>query len=341
MAPIRRINGVKAYVSRGKTYAYHRRTGKRLKSPYGSAEFFVELAALEKLHTQQAITLPGTWGALVRLYRTSAKWGGLALRTRQDYERVFGYLGDLDRMPLPQWTRGFVNQLRDKALQQRKRRFANYVISVVQAVFTWAVDNEHVDENSHPARRIKKVKRPKGLERANRPWSRDEFKKILTAPAHIKAPLLLAGVLGWRAGEIVSRPRSDYDQKANTIKRIASKSGKLVKTPVPNIVAEALDALYPHDAVTLVVTSRKRPWTTGGFTTSMLKWMHENIAPDVTVHGLRHTCGTSLRELGYDLQTIADMLGQENVEVADWYSRDADLSKKLAGVVERLDKELG
>jgi integrase len=57
-------------------------------------------------------------------------------------------------------------------------------------------------------------------------------------------------------------------------------------------------------------------------------------------HGLRHTCGTLMRELGFDLQTIADMLGQEEPGMAGWYSRDAELEGKLQNVVEKIDRHL-
>ena len=62
------------------------------------------------------------------------------------------------------------------------------------------------------------------------------------------------------------------------------------------------------------------------------------VEPGLTIHGLRHTCGTLLRELGFDKDTIADMLGQEDAGMAEWYARDADLQRKLGGVVKKLDR---
>jgi hypothetical protein len=35
-----------------------------------------------------------------------------------------------------------------------------------------------------------------------------------------------------------------------------------------------------------------------------------------------------MRELGFDKDTIADMLGQEDAGMAEWYARDADLERK-------------
>ena len=166
------------------------------------------------------------------------------------------------------------------------------------------------------------------------------------APKHLLAPILLCGALGWREGEAIVRPRGDYDRDAKKIKRVSAKSGKLVKTPVPKLVSDALDALFPHDAVTLLVNSCGLPWTQDGFRASVFKFFHKLeegglVAPGLTIHGLRHTHATIMRELGFDLQAIADMLGQEEAGMAAWYSREAELEDKLAKVVARMDASLG
>jgi hypothetical protein len=43
---------------------------------------------------------------------------------------------------------------------------------------------------------------------------------------------------------------------------------------------------------------------------------------------------------GIDERTIADVFGQKTVEMARHYSRRADKSRRLKGVVEKLDAEL-
>ena len=50
-----RIPGVKAYVSKDRLYAYHRKTGHRFKATYGSAAFWQELHEVEaRAKTQPA-----------------------------------------------------------------------------------------------------------------------------------------------------------------------------------------------------------------------------------------------------------------------------------------------
>ena len=58
------------------------------------------------------------------------------------------------------------------------------------------------------------------------------------------------------------------------------------------------------------------------------------MQPGLTIHGLRHTVATILREEGFDERTIADALGQRSESMAP---RDADLTKKMTTVVESFD----
>jgi hypothetical protein len=51
-----KIKGVKAYVSNGKPYACHRKTGTPLRSPFGTAEFLAELAAIEASMKARKVT---------------------------------------------------------------------------------------------------------------------------------------------------------------------------------------------------------------------------------------------------------------------------------------------
>ena len=67
------------------------KTGVRLKAEFGTAAFFVELAALErKLKREES--LPGTLGRLFALYRASPTFADLAPSTRDGYIRMMSLL---------------------------------------------------------------------------------------------------------------------------------------------------------------------------------------------------------------------------------------------------------
>ena len=99
--------------------------------------------------------VPGTFGALVRSYRNSSVFLTLKARSRRDYLYVLDWLRGLDGMPIAQIDFSFVAKLRDKAFRQRKRRFANYVLSVVSVLFTHGVEMKLAKAN--PVREVRKV----------------------------------------------------------------------------------------------------------------------------------------------------------------------------------------
>lgn len=341
-----RVPGVKIYASKGIQYAYDRASGERLTPPLaiGSPEWWGKLQAIRERAKPAPKERPGTWGALVTSYRGSERFRTeLAPRTRADYQRVLDWLATWDDVSLDRWTRSFVAGLRDRAQREHRRRFANYVLSVVSVVFAHGMERDKVSHN--PVRDVAKVRRPKGLQRANRPWSNEEWDVVTkAAPPHLLAPILLGGLLGYREGEMVSVKRDTWNRTTNTLARISAKSGKLVRVPAPEIVAQALQALPKHDAVTLLVNSRGRPWRLDGFRGSFFRLIRKleadgQIADGLTFHGLRHRTATMMRQFGFDTRTIADMLGQETEGMAAHYAREADLEPKLRGVVKRFDRE--
>lgn len=65
------------------------------------------------------------------------------------------------------------------------------------------------------------------------------------------------------------------------------------------------------------------------------------IGPGLTLKGLRHTVATILAEIdGIDERAIADVLCHKTVEMARHYSRHADKSLRIAGVVKKFDAEV-
>jgi integrase len=141
---------------------------------------------------------------------------------------------------------------------------------------------------------------------------------------------------------LTNEPRG-VDQLLPMSRYMTAKSGKVVKTGAPQVIVAALEALFPHDATTLLVSSRNRPWTSSGFQTSFFALIRKlekkgQIGLGLTCHGLRHTAATRLREAGFDLQTIADMLGQDTQGMAELYSREADLKDMMQKVVEHIDE---
>ncbi len=186
------------------------KSGVRIEPPHtcGTPEFFAALNEAEAKHKAKA-TVPGTFGALVRSYRSSSVFLTLKARSRRDYLHVLDWLRGLDGMPLAQMDSAFVAKLRDKAFRQRKRRFANYVLSVISVLFTHGVELRLAKTN--PAREVRKVRRPTELPIPNRAWTVAEKQVVLdTAPPHLIAPIAIARWTGLREGDIIKLARTAY-----------------------------------------------------------------------------------------------------------------------------------
>lgn len=338
--------GIKSYFESktGKRYSYHRATGKRVMAEYGTAEFVAEVARLnEEAAERPKPTTADTLGELIVLYR-AVQFQSLSERTRADYQKVFDYLTPMHGLGLSTFTSGGVVKIRDKAFAKHKRRFANYVVAVLSVLFEFACERELVEKNP-VIRRVKKIRRPKGTPDANRPWTdKERFVVLREAPMQLRVPLALCAYIGLREGDALAFQRASYN--GQDIEVVTSKAGVRVWWKCPRALKLVLDtapAGKEKAAPYMCLTSRLQPWTESGFRASWrrLKLRLEKegkIGPGLTIHGLRHTVATYLRQEGFDSRTIADALAQKREEMAMHYSKTADLRKKMVAVTEAIDR---
>lgn len=343
-----RVKGFKLWKDKktGNHYCYHRTTKTPInlkKNPIGSAGFFAECQRIAALVERGEKAKPGTLGLIIQRYRAHRAFTDLAERTKADYQRVFDYLKPIANTPLMWFTPPRVVRIRDKAGEDKGRRFGTYVKAVLSVVFSWSVERGYMASN--PAFKIKAIGRPKDAPEANRPWTDAERHAVLdAAPPHILLPVAIMMFTGMDPQDAVRLPRSAIMDGNIDTRR--GKTGQPIKLPVLPQLREVLGAAPVHSAVTVCTTSRGRPWTVAGLRASWRKVRLKleqagEIEPGLTMKGLRHTVATILAEMeGMDERTIADMLGQKTTEMARHYSRRADKTRKLTGVVENFGAEL-
>jgi integrase len=333
-----RIKGLKRYRSKGRWYAYHRKTGIRLKAEFGTGGFIAELASIErKLKTTEA--LPGTLGLLFCSYRKSPAFTDLAPASRQGYGRMMNLLKPLDTMPLVELSSQFVARLRDRVAAKHGRRQANYVMAVISVAFEHGKEHGIVSEN--PVKGVKRVKRARDAKSANRPWTLDECRTVINSiPEQLRMPVALGMFTGLRKGDVLALTKAAI--RNGRIWRRTNKTGQEVSIPVHPDLAHLLAAAPRHDAITIAATTKGTPWTESGFNSSFIKAMTAlkrdgKIGDGLTFHGLRHTVGTLLVEAGYDLDTVRRWLGQKTLAMAIHYSETADTSHRMNQVINKLD----
>jgi integrase len=341
-----RMRGVKKYTHPGSliTYYYHRKTGVRLLAEPGTTEFKDEWDRAEATLTEDPKPKNGTLGQLMGAYRGSHYFRENKARTRADYNGILNYLSTLDEMPLDAIDGPLVVRLRDKIYVDRKRRFANYCLSVLSVVLEYGIELGIVKVNA--VKGIKRIRRRSDAPKVNRPWTRAERDTVMgVAPPQLLLPIAIARWTGMRQGDILKMPPTAFD--GYSIRLITSKASVQIGIPVAGPLKTIIDAAMPATGeptpITLCANSRGKPWTESGFRASFFKMIRSleaagKVGEGLTFHGLRHSVATELREAGFDSRTIADMLGQKTASMADHYSSEADLSSKLKGVVRKMEK---
>lgn len=151
--------------------------------------------------------------------------------------------------------------------------------------------------------------------------------------------------LGNRRGDIATLR---WDQRSTRVVRIdgqlrqidgfrliQEKTGKELFLPISPDLAEVLDAT-PRRGETVVVTEYGNPFSQKSLTGRMADWTRSaGLEKGFTLHGLRKTLGKRLAEGGASTRQLMEMLGHDDIEHAELYSREAEQVRLAA---EGMDK---
>jgi len=340
--------GVKLYQAGGTAYAYHRKTKTRLKAPAGTPEFEAELAALNRLVDERNAPLHGSLAALFDAYRDSPEFRRLSPRTKKDYEKIFRFLrpGAEKKLLLNFRVRDALT-IRNAAEAKHKLHFANYTLAVLRRVLNWGRIYEFIDANPIAGLQLT-LKAPLGTPKANRRWAPFECDEVLlAAKGGLKVAIGLGMYAGMREGDALSVTRANYD--GHRLTWMQGKTGSPVRLPVARSLKEILDAALAArpsgdgvEHLQLVLNTSGRPYTNDGFRTMLWRLIHKlevagKVMPGLTFHGLRHTAGTMLAELGANPHEIAALLGHKTLIMAAHYSADANRDKLGEAAIIRLN----
>lgn len=341
-----RVKGFKLFKDRhGKQRCYHRRSNVAVdlvKYSVGSVEFFAECARIAGLQKTDKTAQPGTLGLLIKKYRASSQYHELKPKTQDFYNSSFDYLEPIYNTALVRFTAPLIVRIRDKAQITKTWYFANQLKSSLSVVFSWAIERGFMD-GINPAKQVKKIKRPKDMLRANRPWTEAERSTVLNnAEPHVLPVLAALLYIGLDPIDAVKYPKNKYKDGAFDFNR--QKTGNPVWKPAPAALKPILAKMPKHDAITLFANSYGKPWTKSGLDSvwaKMRKKLEEtgSLAKGLTLKGLRHTHATMHREAGADHRTTADALGDKSEAMGRHYSRDADLRDNMILATKAFDKK--
>jgi integrase len=267
-----------------------------------------------------AVPLAGrveTLGGLFDAWKQSQEWTVLKVQSRRSYERVIdpntGVLAAVRARPLVEFTPPFVVGLRDAVAKKRKRWMANYVVKVLRVAFGWG--RIHGWCQTNPAQGVPLLPRPADAPQRNRPWSPEEFRNVAErASPRLQRAIMLAYYAGMRVSDIIAVTWSGWDGEYLSFHQ--SKTGQLVNVKAPAPLRDELKGAS-REGDHIVVTNRGEPYTRDGLQTNLWKLVKNLMAeglvkPGLCFHGLRHSLGTALYDLGLDREARKAALGHSS-----------------------------
>src|SRR5215212_5669101 len=171
---------------------------------------------------------------------------------------MMNLLKPLDAMPVVELSSQFVAGLRDRVAVKHGRRQANYVMAVISVACEHGKEHGIVSEN--PVKGVKRVKRARDARSANRPWTLDECKTVITSiPQQLRLSVALGMFTGLRKGDVLALTKAAI--RDGKIWRRTNKTGQELSIPIHPDLAQVLVGSPQHDAITIAATTSGTPWT--------------------------------------------------------------------------------
>lgn len=308
------INKVRARLATGEVrlYFYHRATGMRLDGKPGSPEFIESWQAAERA-TKATDRHAGTFAAWINGFRASDDFTRLAPATRADYlkqiAKIEAAFGD---MPLPALrdpaVRAEFLDWRDE-LAKRGRRQADYAMTVLARVLSWAVNRGFLAIN--PAARPGRTYR---ADRAEAIWQPDDVAAFMAvAGTELALAMILGRDTGQRQGDLLRLSWTAYDGSYLRLRQ--SKTGARVEVPVTRELKRILDAT-PRRATTVLTTPSGLPWKTDHFRHEWRAATIEAKRDGLRFNDLRGTAVTRLADAECTPAQIAAITGHSQRSIA-------------------------
>jgi hypothetical protein len=260
------VSYIHSYRAKGKVYTYYRRDGKqvRIKAAANTIDFVKEVDAIEQGWITPETSPAGTLGHLIARYKASNWWSELKPATKLSYDRAFDALKPMHFVELVRITRPKIFNVRDAVLLKRRGRWlANYCVTLLGILFKFAIDEDLMKVNPL-AEKVRRIRRPKGAPRKNRPWTPQERSTVLAeAKPHERVVLALAMCTGMRKSDLFAVPLP----KTKDIGIRTSKTDHPIMVPMHRVLIDAIAARPKSDSDILCVGLRGEPLTPDGFDT--------------------------------------------------------------------------
>lgn len=333
----------------GKVRWRYRRRGKTVSLPAepGNPEFEeAYTAAVEGRDPRKATVeahpraaLPRTLGAAWRKVTASAEWQAYDPATRLKNQRLAEAFLDsrvIDTDPFP-WRNVPVKDLRRRHLKDilaahaATPHKAKHLLVAIRKMIHAALDEEWIDID--PSYRLKwrpayvgwKAWTIEAMEKFERRWPVGSTPRLSYALA-LWLGNRRSDVVGLRWDRRCTRQigAGDMLRSVDGFEIVQEKTGHRLFVPISPMLEEVLTAT-PRRGETVLVTQYGQPFSPKSLTGRMRDWTNSaGLEPGFTLHGLRKTLGKMAAEGGASTRQLMTILGHEDIEHAELYSREAE-----------------
>lgn len=316
--------------SRGHEYYYFHpdrgteRQGKAVRLPGTPQDLTFWKAYHKLLGTPEERPNAGTFNVLIKAYRSSPEFKGLAASSRDAYGRSLDRIAKIwGKLAVPGVEPKHVLKLRDSMANTPAA--ANYVLRVLSVLMAWGVPRGYRTDN--PCVHVRKLKSGEGYA----PWSMDAIGHFeANATPELWWAAALALYTGQRQSDVLAMKWSDIEDGLIAVKQ--EKTGKRLWLPIHQKLGNLL-ASIPRRSINIATTTRGQPWGSG-FKAS---WRREMARPGMksikerglVFHGLRKSSVVMLLEAGCTDAEVSAITGQTR-EMVEHYAQQVN-QRRLAG----------
>lgn len=330
------IPGIRTQTTKGKVYRYHRRTKVRIEidPELFPMEFLVRVRELDQLAADSAKPVKmkrqgDTLGDMLDAWVASEEWLDLKQQTRYSYERVIapksGFVAKFRGRPVSEFKSHFVVGIRDVVKRKYKRWAANYTVKVLRVAFDWGLLHDLCETN--PVEGVPLLKKPAHAPVRNRRWTEEEFEMVWHhAPDSLRLAIALGYYAGMRVSDIVSVTWAAWDGETLTWRQ--SKTGHPVHARAATPLRQELDA-REWGSGCILVNQKEQPYTRDGLQSLLWNLVKRLeylglVKAGLCFHGLRHSLGAALYDLGLDRDARKAALGHVSDAASAVYEREGD-----------------
>lgn len=279
----------------------------------------------ERLQAAQGLipaTPTGTFSKLIEDFKASPEWKRLRPASQRAYKHCLGRIETvMGKRPVVELTKPHVYQFRDA--MGDKPPLANLTLGTLQTLIEFGVARGYRTDN--PVIGVKRLELEG--ERGTRPWTEDEYAKVIKGPVDLARMAFLGRATGQRSGDLVKMRQADLEADGINVS-ISKLRGKRHFVPLTSDQMAEIKSWGVKDIDYFIKqTDGKAYKNADALRWRWQRWRSDAGLDDVNIHGLRALAVQDRQLGGTNDSQIADEIGM-SLNMVRRYCKFADKAER-------------